>query len=139
MIDKDQALSLLRQVVQEKGPSTNQYHDQGGYYFELSDDDFFEAVKTAPRCIVGHVAVASGDDDFVDALAADNDARLPNIARHGNLPLADDAVVVLNNAQIVQDGHGYVDGDDKLGGHYTTFNDTSWGAALAYAEERARA
>jgi hypothetical protein len=125
MMNKEEALNLLRRVVTEKGPDTNRTN---GLYFEQheSPDDYLVPDKTKPHCIVGHVGVASGVTELIDALAADNRTRIRYVGGIGNF-IDPDALTVLERAQDVQD----------RGNQWNPPEDTSWGAALAAAEDQA--
>jgi len=123
---KDEALNLLRRVVAEKGPETN---GTNGVYFdqERDSDGYLKPNKTKPHCIVGHVGVASGVQELIDTLAADNTVRIRYVGNIGNF-IDPDAVAVLEAAQDVQDHHI----------KYNPPEETNWGAALAAAERQVR-
>lgn len=129
VLDESDAITLLEQVVNEKGADhTVRYCT----YFDVTDTDLRNDpdFKGDPVCIVGHVLDKLGKNiqDLTHASAAFqqgasvvNDTKIASIAVDG-LIITPRATIVLEAAQEVQDGNG----DSR---------DTSWGAALEAARK----
>lgn len=121
VIDKDEALTLLEQVVSEHGADKV---SDGSTYFEYINPDIGSAVNVSrPVCFIGHVAVKAGNNELTTLLGEFNSRRLVGIALDRILPLSVGALSVLQVAQDVQDGN-------ERGAE-----NRSWGTALEAARK----
>lgn len=108
MIDKDEAIRLLRKEVANKGED---------FVYERSDCVYVDHVTGQPSCIVGHALADAG----VDMSTFYGAANIRGILDHSFRDLLDyEASLVFGAAQIAQDEH------------------VPWGKALAEAEDKYR-
>lgn len=129
VLDESDAITLLEQVVNEKGADhTVRYCT----YFDVTDTDLRNDpdFKGDPMCIVGHVfdKLGKGIQDlshvvgpYPHSASRVNDTQIASIAVDG-LIITPRATIILEAAQQVQDGNG-------------RSSDTSWGAALEAARK----
>lgn len=129
VLDESDAITLLEQVVNEKGADhTVRYCT----YFDVTDTDLRNDpdFKGDPVCIVGHVLdklgkniqdLAHASSTYAQNANFVNDTQISSIAV-ARLIITPRATIVLEAAQQVQDGNGRT-------------SDTSWGAALEAARK----
>lgn len=106
-IGKKEVQKLLTAVLNKKGKDHCDPNAENGYcvYFEVDGGEENPVVSKRESCIVGHVAVESGNDALIDRLRGHNGIGVENVPgieqffTHG-------AVVVLDRAQFCSD-EGY--------------------------------